>query len=221
LWSISSTTPLQHLYSVHTCMCTGAQDTFGVYATLTAKEHVHPYKHTCATVQPILRHANHRNAFWDLSSTQETNSKPAWLMMRSRLVVAQASSDHLRWCRLHPASQWLALDVHHQRNQILGGSFLIHWENPLKWHIENPCSPLLPWVYKPKWLLQVRLIWCLFEIYYIQEIENRICRVKCKSSNVLCCCNLFRSPISLVPVPVERMCIVYSTFLFFDLAPGT
>jgi len=107
----------KHLYSLHTYICTGAQDTCLVHVTFNAKNaHALGQARPCdraATSLPYkpLRHILH----------YEFRQNPRQPMMQLQLpgcVVAQASSDHPRWCGTHLTSQWLTPNVRHGRDSV-------------------------------------------------------------------------------------------------------
>jgi len=57
---------------MYTPACTSAQDTCLVHTTITAKMHMHPRKHACATLQQLLHHGNHCDLSCNFSSAQDS-----------------------------------------------------------------------------------------------------------------------------------------------------
>jgi len=72
--------------------------------------HIHPRKHSRATVQQLLRHANHCGQSCNLSA-QETIGIHASPWRRRSSVVTQASSDHLPLCGPHPVCLCFKLEA--------------------------------------------------------------------------------------------------------------
>jgi len=103
---------------MYTPACTGAQDTCLVHTTLTAKTHIHPRKHTRATVQQCRCHANHCNLSCNLSSAQEIarfHNSPccscSWhplIDWSCSYILVRASSDFfiVRICPWPPRRLW-------------------------------------------------------------------------------------------------------------------
>jgi len=123
----------KHLCTIHTCICTGAQDTCLVRPHSSQQMQIHPRMCAYGMVQQLCCHGNCCKLFWVLSehctgccllhahlpswrtwSPDDCSLKKTIQIYASSwrgrgCVVTQASSDHARWCGPHPAGLWFAL----------------------------------------------------------------------------------------------------------------